>query len=125
MLTDRPFHPVDRSSEIWLEVDAQRAATAYSKGADAIEAAMPEISRTAHAYYGTRPAPGAAMFGGEKRLLADLHIKGARNTVILCRLMARTLSAGTGAARMPASEVSAWLSLADGSTLARYLNPTR
>lgn len=117
MITDKPF-----KDEVWLEVDAHRAAAAYAKGARDIRATMARISDAARCVYGN--ALRNEGYGPPPyRTLAELHVKRAENLAWQAEHMARPLSAGTGTARMPLSEVRAWMALEDGSTLAALLNP--
>ena len=120
MITDKRFEPTDRSNEVWIEVDAPRAMRAYRDGGAEIVEKFGLIEKAALDVYGDEihqtPFPKAY-------LRRDMHVKEAKRILHQCIRMSRILSAGVGTARMPSSEVRAWLDLEDGTTIRRLLNP--
>lgn len=121
MLTDarNPEKRTDRATEVWIEVDARRAALAYAKGARELQASMPAIEAAALWRFGDELVPSP--YGHARVFRRDSLTKRARADAALCISMAQLLETGTGTARMPASEVRAWLRMENGAALAEYL----
>lgn len=118
MITDQrhPNRPkTDRSNEVWIEVDARRAARAYAKGAMEIKAALPDIAAAAFALHGE--TPDCNLPGGSITYRKDTPVRNAKWIIQQSTLMAQAMVAGVGVARMPLSEVRVWLNIESGQQL--------